>query len=323
MAYEFVGVGVLLLLLGSEALLHGGIGLSKSLGLSPLLIGLVVVSAATSAPELSVALQSARTMPDIALGGVIGSNIINLLLILGLGALMRPLPSPPKIVFRDGGTMLAASLALVAIGWSGTITREIALVFLAGFVAYLVLSFVTEWRRPSQLSATETRAHCRNGARAPGLSLFLIIAGVAALFFGARCLIDGGIAVGAIYHLPQAMVGLTVVALATSVPELVITIVAFTRRHTDIAVGHLIASNVFNLLVVLGLTAVIHPLPVSPTFAHVDIYVMAGAAALLMPLMILSWRVSRPNGVFLILCYAAYALFLASRMGFVMLPHWR
>ena len=321
MAYEFVGVGVLLLLLGSEALLHGGIGLSKSLGISPLLIGLVVVSAATSAPELSVALQSARTMPDIALGCIIGSNIVNLLLILGLGALMRPLPSPPKIVFRDGGTMLIASLALVAIGWGGMITREIGLVFLVGFAAYLALSFVTEWRRPSQLSATETRAHCRNGVRAPGLSVFLILAGVAALFFGARCLIDGGMAVGAIYHLPQALVGLSVVALATSIPELVITIVAFARRHTDIAVGHLIASNIFNLLVVLGLTALIQPLPVSPTFAHADLYVMAGAAALLMPLMILSWRVSRLNGAFLLLCYAAYVLFLASRMGFLVLPH--
>jgi cation:H+ antiporter len=321
MAYEFVGVGVLLLILGSEALLHGGIGLSKSLGISPLLIGLVVVSAATSAPELSVALQSARAMPDIALGDVIGSNIINLLLILGLGALMRPLPSPPKIVLRDGGTMLVASLALVAIGWSGTITRDIGLIFLAGYAGYLVLGFVTEWRRPSQISSTETRAHCRNGVRAPGLSVFLIIAGVAALFFGARCLIDGGLAVGDIYHLPQAMVGLTVVALATSVPELVITIVAFARRHSDIAVGHLIASNVFNLLVVLGLTAVLHPLPVSPVFAHVDLYVMAGAAVLLMPLMMLSWRVSRPNGIFLLLCYAAYALFLAQRMGFLISPH--
>jgi len=127
--------------------------------------------------------------------------------------------------------------------------------------------------------------------------------------------------VGAIYHLPQALIGLSVIALATAIPELVITIVAFARRHTDIAVGHLIASNVFNLLAVLGLTALIHPVPVSPVFAHADIYVMAGAAALLMPLMILSWRVSRLNGALLLLCYAGYAAFLASRMGFLVLPH--
>ncbi len=103
MAYGFVGVGVLLLLLGSEALLHGGIGLSQRLGLSPLLIGLVVVSAATSAPELAVALSAAKANPDIALGCVVGGTIVNILLILGLGALLRPLPSPPKVVFRDGG----------------------------------------------------------------------------------------------------------------------------------------------------------------------------------------------------------------------------
>jgi len=321
MAYGFVGIGVLLLFLGSEALLHGGIGLSKSLGFPPLLIGLVVVSAATSAPELSVALQAASTAPDIAIGDVVGSNIINAFLILGLGALMRPLPSPPKIVFRDGGTMLLASLALAAIALGGVLTRDAGLFLLAGFAGYLVLSFVTEWNRPSQSSGTEERAHCRNGDRAPALSLFLVVFGVAAMFFGARCLIDGGLAVAAFYHLPQAMVALTLIALATSVPELVITLVALARRHTDIAVGHLIASNIFNLLVVLGLAALVHPLAISPIFAHADILVMAGAAALLMPLMIMSWRLSRANGMFLVLCYAGYAAFLASRMGYLVLPH--
>ncbi|HXM00563.1 MAG TPA: calcium/sodium antiporter [Rhizomicrobium sp.] len=321
MAYGFVGIGILLLLLGSEALLHGGIGLSKSLGFPPLLIGLVVVSAATSAPELSVALQAARTMPDIAIGDVVGSNIVNLFLILGLGALMRPLPSPPKVVFRDGGTMLLAGVALAVIAMIGVITRQLALFLLAGFVAYLVLSFVTEWHRPSQLSATEERAHCRTGSRAPGLNLFLVVFGVAALFFGARCLIDGGLAVADIYHLPPAMIALTLIALATSAPELVITLVALARRHSDIAVGHLIASNIFNLLVVLGLTALVQPLAISPVFAHADILVMVGASALLMPLMIASWRLSRANGTFLVLCYAGYGAFLAWRMGYLVLPH--
>jgi cation:H+ antiporter len=321
MAYEFVGVGILLLLLGSEALLHGGIGLSKSLGLTPLLIGLVVVTAATSAPELAVALEAAKAHPDIVIGGVVGSNILNILLILGLGALMRPLPSPPKVVFRDGGFMLAASLALIAIALMGTITREVAPFLLAAFVVYLVLTFVTEWRRPTQLSATEARADCRSGDRAPGLNLFLILIGIAVLFVGARCLIDGGLAIGQIYNLPQGMIGLTVVALAVSIPELVVTLVAFARRHTDAAVGHVIASNIFNLLIVLGVAALIHPLSIAPLIAHADIYVMAGSALLLMPLMIMSWRLSRANGLFLVLCYGAYAAFLASRMGYLVLPH--
>jgi cation:H+ antiporter len=321
MAYGFVGVGVLLLLLGSEALLHGGIGLSKALGLSPLLIGLVVVSAATSAPELAVALEAAKAHPDIAVGCVVGSTIVNILLVLGLGALLRPLPSPPKVVFRDGGAMLIACLVILAVALEGVLTRQIGAVLLGGFVAYLVVNFITEWRRATHISSTEARAECRSGDRAPGVSLFLVLLGAAVVFVGARCLIDGGLRVGEIYNLPQPIVGLTMVALATALPELVITLTAFARRYTDAAISHVIAANIFNLLVVLGLVGVIHPLAISPMIAHADIYVMAGAAALLMPLMIMSWRLSRVNGLFLVLCFGGYVAFLASRLGYLVLPH--
>jgi cation:H+ antiporter len=320
MMYGIFGAGMLLLVLGSEALLHGGIGLGKYLGLSPLLIGLVVVSAATSAPELAVALEAVSVHPDIAIGCVIGGTIANILLVLGLGALVRPLPSPPKVVFRDGGAMLLASLALAAIAVTGgTITRQLALVFLGGFAVYLAITFITEWRRPAQLSATEARAHCRDGDRAPGLNFLLVAIGAAMVFVGARCLIDGGLALGQAFNLPQAVVGLTVVALATALPELVITITAFTGRYTDAVLSHIMAANVFNLLVVLGLVGALHPLAL--VFVHTDILVMAGAAALVMPLMIMSWRLSRLNGLFLMLCYSGYAAFLAWQMGYLHIPH--
>ncbi|HEY1629712.1 MAG TPA: calcium/sodium antiporter [Rhizomicrobium sp.] len=321
MAYGFVGVGVLLLILGSEALLHGGIGLSKFLGLPHLLIGLVVVSTATSAPELAVALNAAKSHPEIAIGCIVGGTIANILLILGLGALARPLPSPPKIVFRDGGTMLVACLALIVIAIGGTITRRYGLILLGGFVAYLALTFATEWRRPYQHSATEARANCRDADRAPGVNFFILALGIAMVFVGARCLMDGGLVLAQMFHLPSAILGLTVVALATAIPELVITITAFTGRYTDAAVSHVLAANVFNLLVVLGLVAVIHPLAIAPLIAHADIYVMAGAALLLMPLMIMSWRLSRLNGFFLVLCYGGYGAFLAWRMGYLAIPH--
>jgi cation:H+ antiporter len=321
MAYGVFGIGVLLLLLGSEALLHGGIGLSKGVGLPPLIIGLLVVTAATSAPELAVALEAAKSHPDIAVGAIVGGNIVNLLLVLGLGALLRPLPSPPKIVFRDGGAMLVASVGVALLALQGIITRQAGPFLLGGFLAYLVVTFVTEWRRPAQSSATEARAHCRSGDRAPGLNLFLVVLGAALVFVGARCLIDGGLALGGIYNLPQAVVGLTVVALATALPELVITLMAFARRYTDAAVSHVIATSIFNLLVVLGLVAIIHPLPVARLIAHADVYVMAGAAALLMPLMIMSWRLSRLNGAFLVLCYMGYVAFLGWRLGYLVPPH--
>jgi cation:H+ antiporter len=321
MAYGFVGIGVLLLLLGSEALLHGGIGLSKWLGLPHLLIGLVVVSAATSAPELAVALEAAKAHPDIAVGCVIGGTIVNILLVLGLGALIRPLPSPPKVVFRDGGVLLAASLAVLVIALEGAITSRTALILLGGFAAYLVLTFITEWRRPMHLSATEARAHCRDGDRSPGVNFVFVVAGAAMTFLGARCLIDGGLKVGEIYNLPQATVGLTVIALATALPELVITTTALARRYTDAAVSHIMASTVFNLLLVLGLVGLLHPLAISPPVALTDILVMVGAAALVMPLMIMSWRLSRLNGLFLMLCYAGYIAFIGARLGWLVIPH--
>ncbi|HEY2071751.1 MAG TPA: calcium/sodium antiporter [Rhizomicrobium sp.] len=319
MAYGVFGVGVLLLLLGSEALLHGGIGLTKSLGLPPLLIGLLVVTAATSAPELAVALEAARAQPDVTLGVVVGGNIVNILLVLGLGSLLRPLPSPPKVAFRDGGALLAASLALVVISFEGTITRRIGIMLVGGFVAYVVLTIATEWRRPVQLSSTEVRANCRDGDRPAGLNFILTVLGAALVFVGARFVIQGGLAVGQIYNLPQPVVGLTVVALATALPEFVVTLLAFLRRYTDAAVSHVIVSNIFHILVVLGVVALIHPLPVK--IDHADIYVMAGSALLLMPLMIMSWRLSRVNGVFLMLCYGAYIAFIGWRLGYVVVPH--
>ncbi len=202
--------------------------------------------------------------------------------------------------------MLAASLALVFIAYEGRITRLSALILLGGFLAYLVVTFITEWRHVAQTSAMEARARCRSGDRAPGLNFFFIVVGAIILFVGARCLINGALAVGALYNLPQPVIGLTGVALATAVPELVITLMAFTRRYTDAAVSHVIAANIFNLLVVLGVVGLIHPLAIAPMIAHADIYVMAGAAALLMPLMIMSWGLSRLNGLFLLLCYGGY-----------------
>lgn len=132
MAYGFVGVGVLLLLLGSEALLRGGIGLARNFGVAPLIIGLLIVTASTSAPELAVVLQAARATPDIAIGDVVGSNLFSMLLILGFGALMRPLSSPPKVVFRDAGALLASAAALAVIAMTGTISRKFGLFLLAG-----------------------------------------------------------------------------------------------------------------------------------------------------------------------------------------------
>lgn len=321
MVYAFLGIGFALLLLGSEAVLRGGICLSKTFGLSPLLIGLLVVSAGTSAPELIVSLQAAtHGAPDLALGSVIGSNIVNTLLIFGLGALIRPMPSSPKIVWRDGGTMIVASLALLVIIRIGSVTREFGLLLLAGYAAYLVLAFITDWRRPAPLSVAEARVHSRHSETSPALSVFLMLFGLVCLFFGAHFAVDGGVTVARTFHVPEAMIGLTLVALGTSLPELATTVAASFRGHTEIASGGLIGSNIFNILLGLGLTAAIHPLAVSPAIAGADIFVMVGAAVVLVPLLASSWRLTRLQGLFLIVCYAGYIGFVAWRLGYHLPP---
>lgn len=319
MAYGFVGFGLLLLIIGSESVLRGGVGLSKTFGLSPLLIGLLIVSTGTSTPELVVSLQGAlRNAPDLALGNIIGSNIINILLILGLGALIRPIPTSPKIVLRDGGTLIAASAALFALVEAGTIGRTDGWLLLGGFAAYVVVAFITDWRRPSPLCGAEARAQARGDTEpTPAMSAILLAFGLACLYFGGGYVVTGGVALANLHHVPQAVIGLTVVALGSSLPELATTMAAAIRGQTAIAVGNLIGSSIFNILLILGLTAVVHPLSVSPLVAHADIYVMLAAAAIL-PLMLASrWRLTRGQGVFLILGYVAYLAFVLWRQGYL------
>ncbi len=319
MAYAFVGFGLALLIIGSEAVLRGGVGLSKTFGLSPLLIGLLVVSAGTSAPELVVSLEGAfHNAPALALGNVIGSNLVNILLILGMGALIRPIPTSPKIVLRDGGVMAASSVALVVLVSFGAITRQYGWMLLAGFAAYVILSFATDWRRAPQHCASEVRAHSRGDAEpTPSMSIIMLIFGLACLYFGGSYVVDGGVALARAHHVPQAVVGLTLIAFGSSLPELATTIAASLRGQSSIAVGNLIGSNIFNILLVLGVTATVHPLAVSHLVSDVDLYAML-AAALVLPLLLASrWQLTRAQGAMLVLSYVAYIATLAWRQGYI------
>ncbi len=318
-AFWFIAGGLVLLVLGSETVLRGGVGLSRAIGLSPLVIGLLVVAAGTSAPELIVSVEAAyRQAPDLALGNVIGSNIVNILLILGIGALIRPLPSSPRVVIRDGGALMAASVVLVVLMQGGRITQAEGWTLLCGFCVYVVIAFFTDWRRNAVLSVSEVRAQERMKTDMPvtGALLFLLF-GLACLYFGAKFVIDGSLAVADAYRVPQGLIGLTLVALGTSLPELATTTMAAARGATGIVIGTLIGSNIFNILLVLGITASIHPLSVDPVLAHVDAFVMLAAAAVLVPLLVSGWKLSRARGFLLLIGYVAYVAFLAWRQGLV------
>ncbi|HEY8948519.1 MAG TPA: hypothetical protein VIM56_06515 [Rhizomicrobium sp.] len=319
MAYGFVVIGLLLLFTGSEALLRAGIGISRTVGLSPTIVGLFIVSAAASAPEFFVALQAmARHAPELAVANVVGSNIVNLLLILGLGALFTTLPSPPKNVFRDGLAMVLASAVLIFAAWDGRLSRLEGYVLLAGLAIYVAACIVIDWRKPAQDS--EARAQCRGAPSTFGMSAFLLGAGLVALYFGGRCLIDGALVVAQQEHLPRVMIALILVALATAVPEFVFMVSMAMRRWNDVTLGYLFSSSVFNILGVIGFTAAFYPDGISIA-ANPDLFILFGVALILMPLMISSWRLSRFNGALLLLGYAAYAAFLAWRLGYLPLLH--
>lgn len=319
MAYWFLGGGLVLLLFGSEAIVRGGIAISHALNLPPLVVGLLVVTAGTSAPEFAVSLEAAAAgAPDIALANIVGSNILSLLLILGLAAIVRPLPSSPKVVLRDGGAMLLAAIALAAMAWDGNITRLEGLAMLAGFALYLVVIFFSDRRRAAEHSVPCARAaaRLRNGAPSGSAGILLLLFGLVGLTLGAHFAVDGAQAVARQFHLSQALIGLTVVAFGTSVPELAVTLVAAGRGQTQLAIGHLVGSNVFNTLGALGATAALMPLNVNPALAA-DLLAMAGASALLLPMLVSRWRLSRPRGALLVLSYAGYLVFLAWRQGLV------
>lgn len=321
-AFLFLGAGLLLLALGGEGVIRGGVTLSRALGFSPVIVGLFAISLGTASPTLAVALRAAVWgMPDIVIGTVIGATLVNLLLILGLGALIRPMSSAPKVVLRDGGTLLAAGAALVLVTLDGEIGRRDGVFLLGGFVVYAVVAAVSDWRRSAEHSVACAEAEKRSFGEVPsaGGGLFALVVGAICLLIGAHFTVGGTVALATVKLLPVAAVAMTVVALIVSLPVLAVTAIAALRGHTEIAIGHLIAASLFNVLGVLGIAALVRPLTVSPFFAGADVFAVLGAAILLLPLLSASWRLSRLKGAALTLAYVGYLGFLAWRLSLLAL----
>jgi len=314
--YWFLAGGVALLTLGGEAVVRGGIMLIRNLGVPPLIVGLFIISLGSSSPNMAVSVEAVLAgAPDIAVGTAIGANIINLLLILGLGALIAPMAGAPKVVLRDGGAMLIAASVLAWLAHRGVIDRSAGLLLILGFFFYLAISLATDWRRHAEHSVSCAMSESRSDEPSLAGGLFAAIIGITSLVLGSHFLVGGALALGSQLHVSQTMLGLTVVALGTCLPVLAVTAIAALRGHTQIAIGHLIGTSVFNVFGVLGVTALLRPLSVSPLFASVDVFVMLGAAVLLVPLLAASWRLSRPKGAILVLSYACYLVFVGWRQG--------
>lgn len=304
-----LAAGFVLLGLGGEALVRGSAALGLLAGLRPVVVGLTIVAFGTSAPELAVSLQAALAgADDLAVGNVVGSNIANVGLILGLAAVLRPSPLSSKLVRHDVPIMIVCSAALAGMLLDGRVSRAEGALLLLGIVAYLAYSVVhakAERRRVQK----EFREELDGDAPGLGMSAGATVLGIGSLIGGGKLFVIGATGMAMAFGVPQAVIGLTIVAIGTSLPEMATTIVASIRGHSDIAAGNVIGSNIFNVLSIIGLTAVVHPLARGDV-GVVDIGVMLGFGVLPLPLMLPGGRLARWQGGLLLACYAAYMLWL-------------
>lgn len=301
--------GLVTLLVGAELLVRGASALALRLGITPVVVGLTVVAFGTSSPELVVSLTAAvHGQPGVALGNVVGSNICNLGLILGIAALIRPVVVHSRVIRLDMPLMIGASLLTWGLLADGRLGRLDGLLLTLGVVAFTTFS-VFQGRR--EASAVQEEFGEGVGPASARLlpSVLLVAGGLVLLTFGGRLLVDGAVAIARGAGVSETVIGLTLVALGTSLPELATSAVAALRGQSDLAVANVVGSNIFNLLGVLGPTALVAPLESVPV-SSVDLAVMVGIAALAWPLLRTGARVSRGEGALLLLVYGLYVAYL-------------
>jgi cation:H+ antiporter len=305
----WLAAGLGLLVIGAEGLVRGGVGLARRLGVSPLLVGVTVVAWGTSTPELVVSVEAAlKGLGGIAVGNVVGSNIANVLLILSVAALISPIAVRPEAIRRDGLFVLGATIVFIAIAitadrlawWHGML----CLGLLAGTA---VITYRQERRggtASGDLHAAEAE-EVQSVPLNPALAAAMVAGGIGLLVLGGELMIGAAVNIARAFGVSEVVIGLTLVALGTSLPELVTSVVAAIRRHSDIALGNILGSNIYNVLGILGVASLIAPTAIPPEIARVEMWVMAAASLLLVPAMA-TGRVGRPLAAAMLAGYALY-----------------
>jgi cation:H+ antiporter len=299
--------GFVVLFLSGKYLVSGGVELARFLHIPPMVVGLTIISFGTSAPELLVSLKAALSgSPEIAIGNVVGSNLSNIGLVLGITALIFPIPAQRSIIRKDWPVMMIATLLLIAFSINGLLQRWEGIALLVFLVAFNVY---TIWKGKND-NREET-------IKKPTMqwywALLIIIAACTGLVFGADWLVKGAKNLALSLGVSERIVSVSIIAFGTSVPELSTSIIAAFKRETDIALGNIIGSNIFNILAILGVTSVVKPIPVSEQILHFDMLAVALMSVLLMGLML--WKIRKItflNGLALIAAYSIY-LFLLLR----------
>lgn len=316
MGYDLflVATGLVLLFVGGEGLVRGAVAIAERFGISKLLIGLVIVGFGTSTPELLVSVNAALDgAPEIALGNVVGSNIANILLIIGIAAAIAPVAGWDRGALREAFIATLVALATLGLVQADVISRLQGSVMLVVLSAYLVSTYWLERRnRQSQTFAHEAEAFEDIPMVRPWQAPLFVVAGIAALVFGADLLVQGAVSIAQSFGVSDAVIGLSLVAIGTSLPELATAVVAAVKRQSDVVLGNVIGSNIFNILAILGITVVIQPMDVAARFREIDVPIMVAASVLLLGLLFAARSIGRIWGLLMLSAYGAYMVFLFS-----------
>lgn len=322
MTYVLLVLGLVLLIAGGELLVRGAVRIAEHLGLSPMLIGLTIVGMGTSMPELAASVQAALAgSPGIALGNIVGSNIANLLLILGLAVALSPFTVPRGVLWRDGGVGLVCAAVLIAAGYTLGLTRGVGILLVIGMFAYVYLAFRQEKAAVGHGAAYDKALALEeiDPALVPStkpqgsivLAAASLVAGIVLIVSGGSLLVDAAITISANLGVSDEVIGLTVVAVGTSLPELVTSAIAAIKRQGEIALGNVLGSNIYNVLFIGGVTGIVAPTEIPASILNVDLLVLLGVSALVMVFAFTGGRLSRVEGALLVIGYSGYTAFTA------------
>jgi cation:H+ antiporter len=306
-------VGLIILILGAESLVRGASRLASSVGISPLVVGLTVVAFGTSSPELAVSIiASVSGKTDISLGNVIGSNIFNVLFILGISAVIVPLAVSRQIIRLDVPIMILCSILVLALGLDGSISRTDGVLFTAGIIVYTTFLISKSRKENDKTSDEFAREYEVRGKKTILLDLALVAGGLGMLVLGSRWLVNGAVLIASHLGLSELIIGLTIIAAGTSLPEVATSIIASIRGERDIAVGNVVGSCIFNILAVLGISGIAapHGIPVSESALRFDIPVMTAVSIACLPIFFTGNVIARWEGKLFLLYYAAYTTYI-------------
>lgn len=313
MAYLEVVAGIVLLVVAGDFLVRGSVSLAQKAGVSTLIIGLTIVAFGTSAPELVVGIDAVlKDSPTLALGNVVGSNIANSLLVVGLPAIIAPMTCNAPRLGRNLLMMIAATLIFIWMAHTGTFTYIQGFIFLGLLALFLIYSGMRAKKCPTELEGLDEIEDIKEHPISYKRSIIMVLGGLVGLAVGADLLVVGSIELARAFGVSEALIGLTLIALGTSLPELVTAMVAAIRGHCDVAVGNVIGSNIFNILAIMGVSTMFGDIPVPDSFLKMDLWVMLGASLLLIPFTKLRAQGGKVSGLVMVALYVGYMVHLAN-----------